>query len=41
MFPRVPAPLLNHLMWSTVLLLGLAIDRLARDGVELGLPSGK
>src|SRR6185503_7468727 len=28
MYPRVPAPLLNHLMWSTVLLLGLALARL-------------
>jgi hypothetical protein len=31
LFPRVPAPLLNHLMWSTVLMLGMAIERLARD----------
>jgi hypothetical protein len=27
----VPAPLLNHLMWSTVLMIGMAIERLIRD----------
>jgi hypothetical protein len=36
MYPRVPAPLLNHLMWSTILVLGLAIDRLAREGASNG-----
>jgi hypothetical protein len=30
-YPRVPVPLLNQLMASTVLLLGLAIERLARE----------
>ena len=35
LYPRVPAPLLNHLMWSTVLMLGLAVERLARDRTEL------
>ena len=29
--PRLPEPLFSHLMWSTVLMFGMAVERLARD----------
>ena len=31
--PRLPEPLFSHLMWSTVLMLAMAVERLARDRV--------
>jgi hypothetical protein len=29
--PQLPEPLFTHLLWSTVLMFALAIDRLVRD----------
>lgn len=34
-YPRVPVPIFNQLMWSTVLMLGIAVERLIQDSLHL------